>query len=96
MEKSNWVKATDVIPDGAVLGLIWTQFFGKLIPEIQVVYYDNPKDYILGNGMGWLTWIGDRQVYVSHWMVLPDEPADIPQSIEQTNIPADQFRSLKV
>jgi hypothetical protein len=94
-----WIKSIDKKPSNEmnmVLGLCWIPFFGKLVPEQKVVYYDDPEDYSDKKGDGWLTWDGNQKVKVSHWMPLPAEPVDSSKSIEQTGLNLDTLGNLKL
>lgn len=91
-----WIKAEDKVPEGKVLVLAWNPFFGKLVPEVMIGYYDNPKDYTNNAGKGWCEWTRSNPIIVSHWMPLPAEPDDLPKSFEQVGFQMPELGTLKL
>jgi len=65
---SKWISTDGLtdkdMPDVRVVAEYRTQFFGKDSSEYAVVYYDNPNDYVGGDGQGWLMWYMDIPVEV--------------------------------
>jgi len=71
---SKWTSVKDKIPEGRVLVIHLTPFFGKLVNEIAIGYFDDPKDHENGDGDGWLDGSTSMKIRVTHWMKIPKEP----------------------
>ena len=75
---NDWISVADELPlGGQVLICYLEPFFGGMIKEIGVGYYDSPDNYDGGEGGGWKFWLSDAPVVgggVTHWMRLPIKP----------------------
>ena len=66
----DWKQAEGEMPSEHCLVIHLASFYGSLIPEITIAYFDNPEDYIDG-GRGWLTVDRDLELRVTHYCELP-------------------------
>ncbi|UCE67351.1 MAG: DUF551 domain-containing protein [Candidatus Zixiibacteriota bacterium] len=78
-DNNEWISVKERLPTGGedeaqVQAAYLAPSFGLLSLEQTVAYYDDPDDYEDGNGKGWLTWIGDKEILVTHWKPLSPLP----------------------
>lgn len=72
-----WISVKDELPPdntGGVIVVYLKPFFGVFTLAQTVGYYDDPKDYEDEDGKGWLTWMGDIEILVTHWKPLSELP----------------------
>lgn len=64
-------------------------FFGKLITEITIGYFDGPENYDNPeDAEGWKDWHTGNKLFVTHWQKLPEHPTSRFNGIEQTEFKA--------
>lgn len=59
-------------PKGKVLVQYLEPFFGGWTVEYAIGYFDNPNDYIDGDGDGWKHWITNNDINVIAYCALPE------------------------
>lgn len=65
-----WIEADKELPslnEGKVLIIYLEPSFGCFSTEVTFGYYDHPEHYEDENGKGWLLWMNDVPVKVTHW-----------------------------
>jgi len=72
----NWISTkgmtNDNAPEGKVLVQHLTQFFGHWSVDFVTGYYDNPNDYVGGDGEGWKNWETENKIIVIAYCELSD------------------------
>lgn len=81
--KLDWIPAEGQCPSGQCLVIYYEPFFGGLTPEIGIGYFDNPKDYEDEDGQGWLLWLNDRPINVSHFVPIDKSPYKLINSMQE-------------
>lgn len=60
-------------PEGKVLVQYLEPSWGHWSVEFAIGYFDNPNDYIDGNGNGWTHWTTDNEIAVIAYAILPEK-----------------------
>jgi len=78
----------ETAPEGQVLVQYLEPSWGGYSVEFGVGYFDNPNDYVSGNGEGWLHWNTNNKINVISYAVLPTKLESEFTSISQKDFEA--------